>query len=62
MLYDFNPTVRKYPRTMLEAFPYSIESAQWMEHYKAPTKIMDVAWYFLASFAALAMAAAIIWM
>ena len=29
MLQDKNPTTRRYPRTMLEAFPSNIETAQW---------------------------------
>jgi len=62
MLYDFNPTVRKYPRSMLEAFPSSIESAQWMEHYKAPATAKDVALYLVLLATTLALVTATLWM
>lgn len=42
---DRNPTVRKYPRTLNEAFPNAKETAQWIEKHKAPMTVRDVAWY-----------------
>ena len=42
---DRNPTVRKYPRTLGEAFPNARETAQWLERHKAPITVRDVAWY-----------------
>ena len=42
---DRNPTVRKYPRTMSEAFPNARETAQWIEKHKAPMTVRDVVWY-----------------
>lgn len=45
MLQDKNPTVRKYPRTLNEAFPNSRETAKWIERHKAPITGRDVALY-----------------
>ena len=45
------PTSRRYPRTMLEAFPNSVENAQWWyppEKNYSPT---NVAMWMLAAFA-----------
>ena len=42
MLQDRNPTVRKYPRTMTEAFPNARENAQWIEKHIAPMTGKDV--------------------
>lgn len=61
MLYDFNPTVRMYPRTINEAFQDTVENAQWMEHYKAPATIKDVALYVIVVLVAAALAMVIAW-
>lgn len=42
---DRNPTIRKYPRTLNEAFPNAKETAQWIERHKAPMTVRDVALY-----------------
>jgi len=47
MLKDRNPTVRKYPRTLSEAFPNSRETAKWIEKHKAPMTGRDVVFYGL---------------
>ena len=62
MLYDLNPTVRMYPRSMNEAFPDTVENAQWMEHYKAPATIKDVALYEVLVLIDSSLAKAVIWM
>lgn len=44
-LQDRNPTIRKFPRTLNEAFPNARETAQWIEKHKAPMTVKDVALY-----------------
>ena len=62
MLPDRNPTVRKYPRTLQEAFPNSIEIAQWMEHHRAPMTGRDVVWYTGLFMLVTTTTAAVMWM
>ena len=56
------PTEKMFPRTMKEAFQDTVENAQWMEHYKAPATIKDVALYAVLVLIASSLATAVIWM
>lgn len=61
MLPDLNPTVRKFPNSLREAFPNSIENAQWIEHYKAPMTGRDVVWYTALFMIVTTATAAVMW-
>lgn len=43
MLRDFNPTTRCYPRTIGEAFPNKVETAEWWYPPKRSTALRDIA-------------------
>ena len=43
MLIDLHPTVRKYPRTLNEAFPNSKDTANWLEHHVRPIDFKNAA-------------------
>jgi hypothetical protein len=49
MLDDLNPTTRKYPRTLDEAFPNDAESAKWLHTEESKPSI----WLEIASVVAI---------
>lgn len=48
MLPDLHPTVRKYPRTLNDAFPSSYDTAKWLEYHQRPVSFQSAATYALA--------------
>ena len=49
--YEGWPTTRRYPRTMLEAFPDAVENAEWWHPPEKNYEPMNIALWMLAAFA-----------
>ena len=47
-LEDLNPTTRRYPRTLEEAFPNTVERAEWFYEPEA-RKLTPVEWFLWLS-------------
>jgi nitrate reductase NapE component len=61
MLKDNNPTTRKYPRTIKEAFPDDKENSQWLEHYTRIITPQDITFWSVVVITVLGAISFIVW-